>query len=278
MQIYPDIAPTAQVTPMEADLKTYGFPPGYFIIRNVASDRLLDVEMDLVEDGTRIILWPETENSLVEDMRKPESNNQVFFIDTSGALCSRSSGHAIDIESEALVIRHRRPVSHPFPNAYSHALPRFSYDQNSGRLNVTFAADPTYPSIGDVDAALSSWKDKTYVLTEIPLRKPRTIIDDASELLTSAIHMPLALFGGQKASNATPEAVFSTGDIDLREDEILETERSEEGEVDDSPEKLRLVRVVGLTQDEEKALGEKAKSRWRWEVIPLRSTRNRTGH
>jgi len=25
---------------------------------------------------------------------------QVFFIDTSGALCSRSSGHAIDIEGE----------------------------------------------------------------------------------------------------------------------------------------------------------------------------------
>lgn len=24
---------------------------------------------------------------------------QVFFIDTSGALCSRSSGHAIDVES-----------------------------------------------------------------------------------------------------------------------------------------------------------------------------------
>lgn len=25
---------------------------------------------------------------------------QVFFIDTSGALCSRSAGHAIDVESE----------------------------------------------------------------------------------------------------------------------------------------------------------------------------------
>ena len=51
-------------------------------------------------------------------LRMPEANNQVgcttlfrtatvkshflkvFFIDTSGALCSRSSGHAIDVEGE----------------------------------------------------------------------------------------------------------------------------------------------------------------------------------
>ena len=49
-----------------ADLHTYGFPPGYFIIKNVANDRLLDVQSDEVEDGTPVILWPETETSLVE--------------------------------------------------------------------------------------------------------------------------------------------------------------------------------------------------------------------
>ena len=109
------------------------------------------------------------------------------------------------------------------------------------------------------------------------MRRPRTIIDNASELITSAVRMPLTLFGGQKASNATPDAVWSAGDIDLREDEILEQERSEEGEVDDSPEKIRMVRVVGLTKEEEKALGEKAKSRWRWEVTALRNTKRLTG-
>ena len=53
-------------TPMEADLHTYGFPPGYIIIRNVATNKLLDVESDMVEDGTPLILFPETESSLVE--------------------------------------------------------------------------------------------------------------------------------------------------------------------------------------------------------------------
>ncbi|KAH8099280.1 WD40 repeat-like protein [Cristinia sonorae] len=267
---------TPEIPPVEADLSTYGFPQGYFVVHNRASDRLLDVEADMIEDGTQLILWPEKEHSLVEDLRGPESNNQVFFIDTSGALCSRSSGHAIDVEKESLVLRHRRPVSHPFPNAYSHPLPRFSYDRTSGRITVTFAADPTYPASGDIHALLETWKEKTYVLAQIPMRKPRTIIDDASELLTSALNKPLHFFGAHKLSSATPDAVFTAGDIDLKEDEILELERSEEGEVDNAPELRRYVRVLALSKEEERALGEKAKNRLRWDVIPLRSTKQRT--
>ncbi|CAL1694003.1 unnamed protein product [Somion occarium] len=272
----PGININMQITPLDVDLRTYGFPQGYFLIKNVASNRFLDVDSDMVEDGTGLILYPQTETSLVEDMRKPESNNQVFFIDTSGALCSRSSGHSIDVENETLVLRHRRPISHPFPNAYSHPLPRFVYEPTTGRITIVFAADPSYPTSPDRAAALSSWKDKTYVLSSIPMRKPRTFIDDASQLITSAINMPFSLLNGRTAANATPDAVFSSGDIDLKEDEILEQERSEEGEVDDSPEKIRRVRVVGLTKADIAVMGDQAKARQRWEVIPLRSTRNRT--
>ena len=44
----------------------FGFPPGYFVIRSVATDRLWDVSSDEVEDGTSLILWPQKEQSLVE--------------------------------------------------------------------------------------------------------------------------------------------------------------------------------------------------------------------
>lgn len=37
---------------MVADLQTFGFPTGYFVIRSVATDRLWDVKADDVEDGT----------------------------------------------------------------------------------------------------------------------------------------------------------------------------------------------------------------------------------
>lgn len=55
-------------TIMTADLQTFGFPPGYFIIRSVTTQRLWDVKADEVEDGTEIALWPEKDNSLVEGM------------------------------------------------------------------------------------------------------------------------------------------------------------------------------------------------------------------
>lgn len=44
----------------------HGFPHGYFVIRSVATNRLLDIQGDCVEDGTEIVLWPEKEGSLVE--------------------------------------------------------------------------------------------------------------------------------------------------------------------------------------------------------------------
>ncbi|TFY75821.1 hypothetical protein EWM64_g8192 [Hericium alpestre] len=78
----------------------FGFPAGYFVIRSLANGRLLDVSQDSTDDGAEIILWPEKDTSLVESFRTPESNNQVFFIDVSGALCSRDAGHAIDIEGK----------------------------------------------------------------------------------------------------------------------------------------------------------------------------------
>lgn len=49
-----------------AVIETCGFPAGYFVIRSVASNRMLDVTMDDIEDGTEIILWPEKDTSLVE--------------------------------------------------------------------------------------------------------------------------------------------------------------------------------------------------------------------
>ncbi|KAJ7665090.1 hypothetical protein DFH06DRAFT_1186604 [Mycena polygramma] len=262
---------------MTADpqLETYGFPPGYFVIRSVASQRLLDVSMDDIEDGTEVLLWPEKDSSIVESRRNPDANNQVFFIDPSGALCSRSAGHAVDVEGDRLVLRHRRPVSLPYPNDYSHPLPKFSYSAETGEITVHFTSDPSYPPPSA--APSDAWKKKTFILVSIPLRRPRTMLDDAHALISSAITSPLALFG-VASPQATPEAVFST-DIDLGEDEVLEEERGEEAEVDDAPEWGRKLRVLGIVNKarEERDIIEKARNRRRWQITALRKTdaRNR---
>lgn len=48
------------------DVDNHGFPQGYFVIRSVAMNRLLDVKMDESEDGTEVLLFPQREQSLVE--------------------------------------------------------------------------------------------------------------------------------------------------------------------------------------------------------------------
>jgi len=255
---------------MTADQENYGFPPGYFVIHSIASNRLLDVAGDSIDDGTEIMLWHEKENSLVESFRGPESNNQVFFIDTSGALCSRSSGHAIDVEDGRLILRHRRPVSFPFPNAYSHPLPQFHHSPRTGEITVTFDYDPTYPTHSAPSAA---WRDKSYHLTAMPTRKPRTFIDDASEMLSSAFQAPFSLFSGTPKPQTETQVNEA---FDLREDELLEQDRGEYAEVDDSPTPGRKVRVIGTTEEDARSLGAKARGRRQWRVMPLRRTAKKT--
>jgi hypothetical protein len=309
------------------EVDTHGFPPGYFVIQSIATNRLLDVKSDSVEDGTGVLLWPEKEKSMVEGsllsrshsyrenltcetgFRDPNANNQVFFIDTAGALCCRSSGHAIDVEGDItiitrgdtplsdffmvcvgdrLVLRHRRPVSHPYPNAYSHPLPNFHYDGRTGEITVRFSHNPEYPSsswsaagtraAGTTPGRGDPWRNKTYYLVSQPLRKPRTIIDDASELIATAITSPINLFssafGGKGA--AKPEEVFD-GNIDLKEEEVVDEDRGEEGEVDDSSELERQVRVIGVVKGPEGNLSEKARRRRQWAVSSLRRINARTG-
>ncbi|KAI0328495.1 WD40 repeat-like protein [Cubamyces sp. BRFM 1775] len=261
------------VPPLSVELNSYGFPQGYFMLRCDGAARILDVAQGLVEDGTDVILWHPTDSSQVESMRRPESNNQVFFIDTTGALCSRHSGHALDVEKEKLVLRHRRPVSQPFPNAYSHPLPRFVYHPETKEITVVFASDPSYPT-SRRDSSSGLWKEKTYYLSSVPVRRPPTLIDNASTLINTAIARPLSFFG--MVPSSTPEQVFD-GEIDLTEHELAEQDRNEAEEIDDSLDALRPVKVIGLTAEEAVNASEKAKLRRQWEILPIRVSKHRTG-
>lgn len=53
-------------TPPSGLNNNYGFPTGYFVIKNLATGKLLDVGSDSLDDGADVILWPEKETSLVE--------------------------------------------------------------------------------------------------------------------------------------------------------------------------------------------------------------------
>lgn len=179
-------------------------------------------------------------------------------------------------------------MSYPYPNAYSHPPPNFQHDARTGEITIKFSHNPEYPpspsSVAGTSAAklnpgrTDPWLNKTYYLVSQPLRKPRTIIDDASELITSAISSPIdffsSTFGGKSA--AKPEEVFD-GNIDLKEEEVVEEDRGEEGELDDSPEPERRVRMVEIVKGTGGELSEKAQRRRAWAIRSLRRINAKTG-
>lgn len=192
---------------------------------------------------------------------------------------------------DRLVLRHRRPVTNPYPNRFSHSLPIFTFLPKTHQITVTFAVDPIFHASDDALKAAGarpvtptrgtaprsapttpthttfSTPGSTYVLASIPKRAPPSLLTSFSSFISENT---TALLG--HAPKSTPEAVFN-GHIDLREDEVLEEERGEAAEVDDSPDHKREVRVV---REHEGATGS-AVSRRQWEVLTLRENRALTG-
>jgi hypothetical protein len=77
----------------------------------------------------------------------------------------------------------------------------------------------------------------------------------------------------RRPSRSNTNDIGDFGDFDLRDDEVMEEERGEEGDVDDSVENRRDVRVLSLplTLDEDGVNGgsRMARNRRRWEIVPL---------
>ncbi|KIO28807.1 hypothetical protein M407DRAFT_176806 [Tulasnella calospora MUT 4182] len=251
-----------------------GFPGGYFLIKNVGANKVLDVARGEHDDGTDVILWDEKESSLVEVMRDPEADNQLFFMDYNGHICSKVAGLPIDIDDGHLVVRRHRPVTYPFPNHYSHPLPRFSYDRSSGLVRVAFACDPSYPAPSAYPS--QAWKERDYVLSAVPLKRDKSLAEASFDFLaTAASRIKLNPFGSPIA--AASAAHVERGDYDLRDDETLEEERPDHAD-DDSPSRRREVRMLNLPLGwMEKERGSLAiVTRRKWEIVPVLHNRNVT--
>ena len=48
------------------DTESLGFPTGYFLIKSVATGRLLEIYQGETKDNSPVALWPAREQSLVE--------------------------------------------------------------------------------------------------------------------------------------------------------------------------------------------------------------------
>jgi WD repeat-containing protein 23 len=164
-----------------------------------------------------------------------------------------------------LVLRHRRPLTQPYPNAYSHPLPRFRYQGDTGRITAEFENDPEF-------AGGTNWRAKTFYLAALPRPRPRTLLDNATDVLSSALRSPLSLFGGPPIPAHDPITAGTDDTFNLRQEEVEEQDRGEDAEDDDDPARDRAVRVIGLTPEGHSELSSKAWTRRQWAVLPLRNT------
>ncbi|KAK1229782.1 hypothetical protein PQX77_007159, partial [Marasmius sp. AFHP31] len=209
---------------------------------------------------------------------------QVFFMDEAGVLCSKASGHAIDIEDEKLVLRRRRPITRPFPSHSSHPLPKFSYSEETQEISVAFSCDPNYYDSRSIDytTSESAWKNKIFLLVSKPKRRDPNMFDVASHFVSNTLtSSAYNLFGGrpsQQTIAAEPGALAAIG-AELDEDEILDSERGEEAEVDDSPDPLRRVRMITTHRStvDDFNLVNTARNRRRWLVETISAMDARTG-
>ena len=176
--------------------------------------------------------------------------------------------NSVHTSGEELVLRHRRPISYPFPNEFSHPLPQFSYDRETQHISITFSYPPNFSNSPE------NWSENTYLLASKPRVRPKSVIEQATAFFSTAVTSSKSLLSGVGHSKPTPDQVFDNGDIDLRDDEILDLDRTEEGEVDDSPDLLRLVRVVTVSPtDYDKTVAPYKALRRKWELLPLRAAR-----
>ncbi|CAE7088061.1 unnamed protein product [Rhizoctonia solani] len=251
-----------------------GFPTGYFVIKNCANGRLLDVATNSAQDGTPLVLWTAKENSLV--------------LYHTGALCSKASGHAIDVEGGRLVLRHRKPFTFPFPNAESHPLARITYVASSKMIRATFGCDPNYPPPNAPDPT-NAWRSKDYILGTIPLRKPPSFLENTMAVMSTigtSLTRPQALISGPSIApmaTAFGHNDASVSDFVLRDDEVMEEERvGGEDDTDDNPEPGRPARVlelpIGWLEKGASKLSDAALRRRQWEVIPIHNHRRKTDH
>ncbi|KAF8683210.1 hypothetical protein RHS04_01802 [Rhizoctonia solani] len=266
-----------------------GFPSGYFTITNCENGRLLDVATSSTADGTPIVLWTQKENSMVMPMRSPLADNQVTsdIQHHTGALCSKSSGHAVDIQDGHLVLRHRKPFILPFPNSESHPLPRITYVPSSKLIRATFACDPNYPP-PDARDPTNAWRSRDYILSAIPLRKPPSFLENTMAMMSTigaSLSKPQALISGPSVApiaTAFGHDDTSASDFALRDDEVMEEERvGGEDDTDDSTELGRPVRVlevpIGWFEKGASKLTLAALRRRQWEVLPIHSHKRKTG-
>ncbi|GAA5910844.1 hypothetical protein JCM5296_003385 [Sporobolomyces johnsonii] len=143
-------------------------PSGFFLLRNRAQGKALDLLGHKTHEGAEIGLHPIKQPQLKGLNLQHNGNNQVFFLSWDGHLLSAAASRAVDAVGNRLSLAHPHPIA-AFPSASSHPLPRFRLDPETATLHVLFSTDPSYP---DPHASSSpNSLESDYIVEAVPLKR-----------------------------------------------------------------------------------------------------------
>ncbi|GAA5869869.1 hypothetical protein JCM1840_007658 [Sporobolomyces johnsonii] len=143
-------------------------PSGFFLLRNRAQGKALDLLGHKTHEGAEVGLHPIKQPQLKGLNLQHNGNNQVFFLSWDGHLLSAAASRAVDAVGNRLSLAHPHPIA-TFPSASSHPLPRFRLDPETATLHVLFSTDPSYPDPRASSSPNSLESD--YIVEAVPLKR-----------------------------------------------------------------------------------------------------------
>ncbi|BGP23841.1 ricin B-related lectin domain protein [Rhodotorula toruloides] len=160
-------------------------PRGYFLLRNVAQGKTLDLLGHKQHEGAELGLHPIKQPQLQGLSLQHRQNNQLLFVDWDGHLVSAAASRAIEVEGEfehplchsrletddpscsdsRLTLAFPHPIT-TYPSSLSHPIPRFRLDPVTSTLHVLFGYDPSF--LGPDD---SPDQQNDYIVEAVPLKR-----------------------------------------------------------------------------------------------------------
>ncbi|BGP47162.1 hypothetical protein JCM10450v2_003014 [Rhodotorula kratochvilovae] len=148
--------------------QSLNLPRGFFLIRNAAQGKALDLLQHRQNEGAELGLHPIKQPQLQGLSLQHTGNNQLFALSWDGHLFSASASREIDVEDNRLVLAFPHPIT-TYPSPLSHPPPRFRLDPSTSTLHVIYSHDPSFTGPDDS----SDWRDDDYIVEAVPLkRKP----------------------------------------------------------------------------------------------------------
>ncbi|GAA5975766.1 hypothetical protein JCM21900_001472 [Sporobolomyces salmonicolor] len=143
-------------------------PSGFFLLRNRAEGKALDLLGHQTHEGAELGLHPIKQPQLTGLNLQHHGNNQLFFLSWDGHLQSAAASRAVDAVGNQLYLAHPHPIA-TFPSASSHPHPRFRLDPQTSTLHVLFSTDPSYPSPHASSSPNALEGD--YIVEAVPLKR-----------------------------------------------------------------------------------------------------------